>query len=116
MNYEACNGGSGIDDETGKLATTQKEWDSIMCKNGYSGNLCHTCTTYNNTIYTRTGIAGCATCPSFKKNVFRISILLLILFLALSGMMYVNLKKRTESESSVIIRILSNYIHVITIA
>ncbi len=93
LSTKSCIGGTGIDNKTGQVAT---DWD-IMCEKGYSGNLCHRCTVADGVLYTRSSFSDCATCPSFWKNVLRIVALLIVLVLFMSALVFVNLRKKTES-------------------
>ena len=64
----------------------------------------------NGVQYTKSGGSECAICPSKVSNAIKILVVILAILIILGLLLYVNLRKHTESEMSVVLRILTNYI------
>ena len=86
----------------------------IKCAEGYSGNLCTECQFVNGTKYERVGDYQCEKCPNPVLNAVRVTGLLLLVFLFIMGLIIVNVRKTKESEMSVLLRIFTNYLQLIT--
>jgi hypothetical protein len=87
-----------------------------LCKYGYGGNLCHGCIETAEYRFTRVGVHECGVCPSSAGNALKILGIFLALLLALSLLLWVNLRNVGESNTSIVVRIFLNYIQVFTLA
>eukprot|EP00347_Sterkiella_histriomuscorum_P002746 403366963 len=106
LNEKACIGGQ----------ITTNSSSIQLCDFGYGGNLCHSCIAYDDLQFTRIGKHECGLCPSKAINLLYIMGIFLALVIALILLLWVNLKSTQESETSIIIRILLNYFHILTSA
>lgn len=66
--------------------------------------------------FTRISKNECGKCPSFAVNSIKIIGIFIGVIIALSLMIFVNLRKTNDSETNVVIRIFTNYIQIITSA
>ncbi|CDW79044.1 UNKNOWN [Stylonychia lemnae] len=105
---------------TGDLATSglyaeyNKESQQYpMCLDGYGGNLCQQCVMVNDVQYTRTTGSKCGICPKTKFNVVIFSAVIAII-VYLSIMIIFNINSREDSKIGVLMRILTNYLQIIT--
>ena len=81
---------------------------------GYEGILWAQCTLINNEKYERVGNYEWAKWPDPILNALKVVGLLLIVLLFLVIQIIMNLRKRDESQASILMRILTNYLQVIT--
>eukprot|EP00347_Sterkiella_histriomuscorum_P000929 403373983 len=107
INYDSCIGGIIHDD-------TQSS--NLLCKAGYGGNLCEKCVKYNGIQYTKLTSKECGQCPEMIFSLFTMIALLLVLVLILSILIFINLRSTQESETSVMLRIMTNYVQIMTTA
>jgi len=84
-----------------------------LCGIGYGGNLCGKCLVVDGVTYTRSGLYDCAICPEKVTNAIKIVGIFLTMLAGVIILLYVNLRKRTESETSVVLRIMTNYIQIL---
>eukprot|EP00347_Sterkiella_histriomuscorum_P011816 403370990 len=103
---EACIGG---------FITTNKS-SNDLCNLGYGGNLCHSCILQGDQQFTRIGKHECGLCPSKAMNLLYILGIFIGLVVALLILLWINLRSKNESETSIAIRILMNYFHILTSA
>jgi hypothetical protein len=87
-----------------------------LCNKGYGGNLCQTCVESDGLQYARSGPNGCSICPSTFGNIIKILAIFIAVVSGLSIMIWMNLSKKKDSQTSIILRIATNYIHVMTAA
>jgi hypothetical protein len=87
-----------------------------MCEKGYSSNLCHTCIKVEGTQYQRTGDNACGICPDAVLNGFRLFGLLILLVIFIVVIIWSNIRTQKDSQSAILIRILTNYFQIITSA
>eukprot|EP00347_Sterkiella_histriomuscorum_P018648 403344713 len=111
---EACIGGSLSEDYS--IVSSNDALSYPLCKYGYGGNLCHNCLNVDKVLFTRIGKHECGLCPSKEGNILKITGIFLALMFALTLLLWVNLRSVRESETSVIIRILLNYVQILTSA
>ncbi|CAI2367995.1 unnamed protein product [Moneuplotes crassus] len=136
MNNAVCAGGSQIELKKGYWRNSLNSTDIIrcpildsceggysesnefpvQCSSGHTGFLCTTCTSSDNDEkYMRTGLYKCEKCPDPLYNTIRVlgfSIILLMFFIFL---VIINIKKRNESQTSILLRILTNYFQLISL-
>ncbi|CDW83870.1 UNKNOWN [Stylonychia lemnae] len=106
--YEnACVGGVLND-------TTVNEYP--LCSYGYGGNLCEKCLLIDGIQFTRLNKYECGKCPDKRNNILYISGIFLALIFALGILLWINLRKQTESETSIVLRIILNYVQILTSA
>ncbi|CDW73872.1 UNKNOWN [Stylonychia lemnae] len=87
-----------------------------ICKYGYEGNLCNHCSNVDGIQFMKINKYECGLCPSKINNLIYISGIFLLLVIALAFLLWINLRTQKESETSIVIRILLNYIQVLTSA
>eukprot|EP00347_Sterkiella_histriomuscorum_P002357 403368466 len=107
INADSCLGGI-IQDET--------QSSDLLCKAGYGGNLCEKCVKYNGIQYTKLTSKECGQCPEMIFSLLTMIALLLVLVLILSILIFINLRSTQESETSVMLRIMTNYVQIMTTA
>eukprot|EP00347_Sterkiella_histriomuscorum_P014612 403360218 len=110
---EACIGGK-LSEEYISISNDVQSYP--LCKYGYGGNLCHNCLDINGLLFTRIGKHECGLCPSKAGNILKITGIFLALTLALTLLLWVNLRSTRESETSVVIRIFLNYVQILSSA
>eukprot|EP00347_Sterkiella_histriomuscorum_P005452 403356564 len=110
---EACIGGK-LSEEYISISNDVQSYP--LCKYGYGGNLCHNCLVINGLLFTRIGKHECGLCPSKAGNILKITGIFLALTLALTLLLWVNLRSTRESETSVVIRIFLNYVQILSSA
>ena len=86
------------------------------CKKGYSNNLCQACIKIDGQQFQRTGDNQCGICPDIVLNGFRLFGLLLLLIIFVIIIIWSNIKTQKDSESAILIRILTNYFQIVTSA
>ncbi|CAI2369723.1 unnamed protein product [Moneuplotes crassus] len=94
----------------------ENEGSPTQCKSGYRGYLCTQCDIVDNIKYQPLADFQCSKCPSPALNMFRIIFVATFAFLFLLLLIYINLRKTKESRMSILLRILTNYIHLITVS
>ena len=89
----------------------------VECSKGYEGILCHDCIKESidgEPRYMRIGDHQCSSCPDpFINSVRIIAVLIIILFLILM-LIYFNIRKVKESEVSILGKIFTNNLHMIS--
>ena len=129
-----CLGGNQINVENGYFRNSY-ESDSIIecirkesCKggyivnssypvrwqDGYEGLLCSECTVNVDAKYERDSSFVCSKWPDLTLNLIRILGIMLAILTYLTYLIAINLKKTTESKSTTLMRILTNYLQVIS--
>ena len=83
---------------------------------GYGGYLWTECQIFNGTKFQPGSNFECSKCPSRIVNAIRVAGYQLLALIFLSGIIIVNIKKRKENELSILLRILTNYIQMVTAA
>jgi len=76
--------------------------------------LCHKCLSDGPIKYTRKGLHDCGRCPDTTANYLKISGLFMALLAVIAVLLYFNLKRTTESETSAVLRMMTNYIQILT--
>jgi hypothetical protein len=100
---EACLGGYSVINEY-----------PVECADGYGGNLCTKCTITNTDKYEHVNNYECQKCPNPILNAIRIVGLLFFVFGFVMFIIVLNIIKTKESELSVLLRIMTNYLQLIT--
>lgn len=80
-----------------------------MCVEGYGGNLCDQCVKHEDTFYARLASHYCGICPATWVTGFRIVGVFIAVVCALSILVYFNSKAGLENETTVVLRIATNY-------
>jgi hypothetical protein len=89
----------------------------VECAFGYTGILCHACVEkeINGTRrFMRMGRSKCSLCPEQILNTLRILGLLFIILFLIFALIWFNIRKYKESESSILGKIFTNYVHTVT--
>ncbi|CAI2367407.1 unnamed protein product [Moneuplotes crassus] len=105
-NRYACEGGYNLENS---------EYP-VKCREGYKGILCSQCAIVDGVKYQPLSEFQCSKCPNPALNVLRILIVATAAFCFLLLLIYINLRKKKESEISILLRILTNYIHLIAVS
>ncbi|CAI2360923.1 unnamed protein product [Moneuplotes crassus] len=93
--------------------------DSIspsVCSEGYTGNLCAQCLVNKDVKYERVNDYECRKCPNVILNSFQVLGMILLVICFYIFMMIINVRKTSESELSVLLRILANYLQLISVS
>ncbi|CAI2361643.1 unnamed protein product [Moneuplotes crassus] len=102
-NDKACLGGFHPDNEQGPA----------KCNTGYRGLLCTKCDIVKGIKYQPLSGFQCSKCPKPVLNAIRLIAFVVLAFLFLMLLIYINLRKKKESDVSILLRILTNYIQLI---
>ena len=100
---DACKGGFSDDNE-----------HPVNCSEGYSGILWNDCQILNGVKYERISDYQCEKWPNPIYNGIRVIGLLLLVFIFLMVLIIINIRKTKESEMSILIRIMTNYLQLLT--
>ncbi|CAI2370495.1 unnamed protein product [Moneuplotes crassus] len=103
LKSDACKGGFDLDST-----------HPVECAEGYTGNLCSKCVVTKNVKYAQTGDYECSKCPNPVLNAIRVVGAALLVFAFLCFMIIINIRKTKESNLSVLFRILTNYIQIVS--
>eukprot|EP00347_Sterkiella_histriomuscorum_P003258 403364981 len=107
LNPGACLGG---------VILNQNSSPDTLCKPGYGGNLCEICVVYNGLKYNKISTNECGQCPQMNLAILTMAGLVLALIAVLSVLIYLNLRSTKESELNVLLRIMTNYLQIMTTA
>jgi hypothetical protein len=88
----------------------------VSCKEGYEGILCLDCQIVNGVKYQRMSGFGWSKCMNTALNTFSVAAVILLVFWFFMVLIVINARKTKESKSSVMLRILTNYIQFITLS
>ncbi|CAI2377172.1 unnamed protein product [Moneuplotes crassus] len=105
INAEACPGGFSRN----TLVPTK-------CATGYTGNLCSQCVITDSSKYERINDFECRKCPNPVTNAIQVIGVIILVFGFFVLLVVINVKKTTESEISVLLRILTNYLQLVTVS
>ncbi|CAI2373860.1 unnamed protein product [Moneuplotes crassus] len=105
INKEACEGGY----QNSKIQPTN-------CATGYQGNLCTKCSVTENDKYQAVGGFVCQKCPNPILNAIRVIFVGFAVFAYFMVLIIVNVRKTSESEISILLRILTNYVQIISLS
>lgn len=86
----------------------------VDCAPGYDGELCSECTIVNGTKYERLADFECTKCPDPTLNAIRVVGLAIAITLFVVLLITVNIRKKRESQISILMRIMTNYLQVMT--
>lgn len=89
----------------------------VKCKEGYYGILCNACRYEKDTEmrYYKSG-SSCAKCPNAVINVVRILGFTVLILIVVFLVIWFNVRKKKESEISIIVKIITNYIQTLTVS
>ena len=102
INTKACIGGF-VDREIMPV-----NWDT-----GYTGILCNECVIEDGVKYSKVSDYECQKCPTAILNAIRIVGMVLLVLIFIIAIVVVNIRKTKESQMSVLLRILTNYLQLI---
>ncbi|CAI2363934.1 unnamed protein product [Moneuplotes crassus] len=88
----------------------------VECSEGYSGYLCTSCTNHGGNDFMRVGLYECEKCPNKMYNSIRIALLMILVIIFIVILIIINIRKKNESQKSIILRILTNYLQLMGIA
>ena len=86
----------------------------VKCKKGYKGILCTEWDIVDGTKYQPLSNFRCSKCPDPAINAIRIMGVGIVAFCFLMLLVYINLRKKKESQMSILLRIFTNYMHLIS--
>ena len=87
----------------------------VKWEKGYTELLCSECVINQNGKYQKNSSFTCTKCPSMVQNVLRIVGIMLAIHGFLTVLILINIYKKSESQVSVLMRILTNYLQVISV-
>ncbi|CAI2375458.1 unnamed protein product [Moneuplotes crassus] len=102
-NKDACNGGY-VDDYN----------QPTKCATGYKGKLCSKCDLTQDSKFQQTSEFVCQKCPNATMNAIRVFGAVIGVFIFFMIIIFVNVRKTSESQISILLRILTNYAQIIT--
>eukprot|EP00347_Sterkiella_histriomuscorum_P004272 403361082 len=85
-----------------------------LCAEGYEGNLCNRCQIKGDKIYSRSGVSKCEECPNPLQNILLLQSILLAVMAYMLFMIVTNLREDSNQEASAILRILTNFLQIIS--
>ena len=100
----------------GDDGSTDEEEIPYQCAKGHSGNLCTKCIEEDGKQFQRTGDHGCGECIAGWLNALRILGLLLLIAVFFIGVIFSNMRTKKDSTSSILMRIMTNYVQIVTSA
>jgi len=103
MNEDACLGGINMLND-----------QPVNCQTGYKGKLCSKCNIVEGEKYEEVNEFECRKCPNPLMNAFRVFGLILLIFGWYMTLIIINIRKTSESELSILLRIMTNYLQLIT--
>ncbi|CAI2364488.1 unnamed protein product [Moneuplotes crassus] len=103
LNFDACLGEYHPNNE-----------HPVKCKTGYRGMLCSVCDIVDGKKYQPLSNFRCAKCPEPFVNTIRVIAVCIGAFCFQLLLIYVNLRKKKESEMSILFRIITNYLHLVS--
>jgi hypothetical protein len=106
-NTKACLGGF-------KQETTELEETPVYWEKGYDGMLCSEWQIYENEKYESLSDFQCSKCPDPTANAIRVVGLGILILGFIAALIFVNIKKKKESQTSILMRIMANYLQVMT--
>ena len=102
-----------------------KAWDGnyvdqemfpVECHEGYYGYLCSSCIIANGTKYEQVSSFEWAKWPDPVLNAIRVVGVIILAFLFLMILIIINIRKTRESQTSILLRIFTNYLQLITVS
>ncbi|CAI2375821.1 unnamed protein product [Moneuplotes crassus] len=105
LRSEACEGGY----------VPQNKYP-VECQDGYQGILCTECVVTNGEKYERLANFECSKCPDPVMNALRILGLITLVGSFFAIMILIGIRKKRASQHSILLRILTNYLQLLTTA
>ncbi|CAI2360059.1 unnamed protein product [Moneuplotes crassus] len=87
----------------------------IECDEGYTGLLCAKCQITESIKYEDIGNYRCAPCPNPVLNALRLAGLVIAVLVFMVILVIFMIKKKEESQKSILMKILTNYLQIITV-
>ena len=103
LNPDACKGGYHPDNA-----------NPIKCTDGYRGVLWTQCEVTDDHKYQRTADNVCEKCPDLILNAIRVIGVAIVVFIFFMLLIIINIRKSKESDLSTLMRILTNYLQLLT--
>ena len=103
INAKACKGGF-----------VNQEIAPVECEVGYTGILWSDWDIFNGTKYEKVSDTTCQKCPSPAMNTIRVAGMIILVFVFITWIIVVNIRKTQESEMSILLRIITNYLQLIS--
>ncbi|CAI2366740.1 unnamed protein product [Moneuplotes crassus] len=100
---DACKGGYHPENE-----------HPVQCGTGYTGKLCSKCKITSDQKYQRINDFECEVCPNPIFNALRVIGLVILILAFFMVIIIANIRKTTESDFSILLRILTSYLQIIT--
>jgi hypothetical protein len=91
-----------------------REIHPTVWEKGYKGKLCKECEIIEGEKYQRVGNSYWRKCPEPVENAIKVSFLIFGVFIFLLILILINVNKIKESNISILLKILTNYIHLIS--
>ena len=88
----------------------------VECDTGYSGLLCTEWVTVDGQNFEQQSGFECSLCPNAVYNALRIVGLILLVSIFFVILIIVNIRKKNETQQSILLRILANYFQLLTVA
>ena len=86
----------------------------VECEIGYTGVLCSDWEIINGTKYEKVSDTTCQKCPNPTLNAIRVVGMIILIFLFVTCIIIVNIRKTKESRMSILLRIITNYLQLIS--
>ena len=86
----------------------------VECEIGYTGVLCSDWEIINGTKYEKVSDTTCQKCPNPTLNAIRVVGMIILIFLFVTCIIIVNIRKTKESQMSILLRIITNYLQLIS--
>ncbi|CAI2379095.1 unnamed protein product [Moneuplotes crassus] len=103
IQQKACNGGYH-----------PENIHPVQCAEGYTGKLCSKCSVTKDKKYHKISDFECQVCPSPVLNSLRVFALILLVFVFFMILIITNIRKTSESQLSILMRIMTSYLQIIT--
>ncbi|CAI2367699.1 unnamed protein product [Moneuplotes crassus] len=87
----------------------------VKCEKGYEGLLCSKCSITDESKYQPSGNFECLKCPSRILNAVEVVIFQLIALAFIYFIIIINIRKKSENQFSILLRIFTNYTQLITV-
>ena len=86
----------------------------VICKDGHTGPLCSVCIFDETRKFMWSGVDGCNKCPNMIFNYFKVFALLIVYVIYVGGSIFINIRKKRESNLAILVKILVNYFSILS--